>query len=251
MHEANTKTLTFVGTPAGWRRVGFTAQDGVAQVAMVRMASDWDVEVQVEEEDWTTYCVGVSPDQQQVVAERWLVSHSPRRLEYANPSEQQAAMGGQDATSLDHAGIASALKSALTDGDDPAPLPTRTFALTPVNDVHTVEEIGPGLYQRGDLCYSDRSDYNAWWFELGGRRQAMRTMSEVAHVRHVYKNHDREIFFLFELGNEYLLEHVRPWEGTFQRRHVRIAKASVTATEPPAVIEELDPQLVYDPDAFA
>ena len=251
MREANTRILNFVGTPTGWRRVGFTAQDGIVHVAMVEMASDWNVEVHVEEDNWTFYCVGVSPDNQQVVAERWLDNHSPRRLEYADLSEQQAAMGGQDATTLDHAGIVNALKSTLTAGDSPASVPARTFNLTAVDDTHTIEEVGPGLYQRGDLCYSDRNDVHLWWFDLADQRQAMHTMSEVAHVRHVYKNNNQEIFFLFDLGNEYLLEHVRPWEGGFQRRHVRPLKANVTATEPPAIIEELDPQLIYDPDAFS
>jgi len=168
MREANTTTPNFVGTPAGWRRVGFTDQDGIVQVAMVKMEADWDVEVHIEEENWTWYCVGVSPDKQQVVAERWLVNHAPRRLEYGDLAEQQAAMDGQDATTLDHAGLVTALKSALTSGDSPPQVPPRTFDLTPVNDTHTIEQVGPGLFQRGDLCFSNRNEYRAWWFDLGG-----------------------------------------------------------------------------------
>jgi len=251
MREANTKILNFVGTPEGWQRVGFTAQDGVQHVAMVKMGAGWSVEVHIEEGNLTCYCIGVSPDKERVIAERWLVNHSPKRLEYANLTEQQAAMAGQDATTLNHAGIVNALKSALTSGDNPLSVPARTFNLTPVNDTHTIEEVGPGLSQRGDLCYQNQNNYQVWWFILGGRREAMRTMSELFHTRHVYKNGLQEIFFLFEIGNDYLLEHVRPWEGALQRRHVQVPKATVTATEPPDIIEELDPQLVYDPDAFA
>jgi len=251
MHEANTRLLNFVGTPAGWRRVGFTDQDGVVQVAMVKMASDWDVEVHIEESNRTCYCVGVSANKAQVVAERWLVGHAPRRLEYANPSEQQAAMGGQDATTLDYAGIVTALQNVLTDGDSPPPIPVRVLNLTPVDDSHTVEAVGEGLEQRGDLCFADRGGSQVWWFDLCGRRQAMRTMSSITDTRHIYRNGAREMFFLFDLGATWLLEHVRPWEGTFQRRHVQLAKASVVATEPAAVVTELDPQLVYDPDSFA
>lgn len=251
MHEANTKVLNFVGTPAGWRRVGFTAQNGAPRVAMVEMSSDWDVEVHVEENDWTAYCVGVSPDKQQVIAERWLVNYSPRRLKYADLSAQQAAMGGQDATALDHAGIVTALKSALIAGDSPMSVPARVLNLTQVDDTHTVETVGPGLEQRGDLCFADQNNRQMWWFDLGGQRRAMQTMSSVTDTRYVYRNGAHELFFLFEIGPDYLLEHVRPWEGGYQRRHVRVAKTSVTATQPADLVAELDPQLAYDPDAFA
>ena len=251
MREANTKIVNLVGTPSGWIRVGFTAGDGRAVVAMVRMASDWDVEVHVDETTWTSFCVGVSLDKQQVVAERWLDTHVPRRLKYNDITEQQAAMGGQDATTLDHAGIVSALQSALTSGDTPAPLPPRVLNLTQVDDTHATGMVGPDFERHGDIYFSERSGKPVWWFPLGGRREAMRTQSSVTNTRYVYHNGPQEIFFLFEIGPDYLLEHVRPWGGVLQRRHVRVAKTSVTATQPTDLVEELDPQLVHDPDAFA
>lgn len=251
MHEASTRHLNFAGTPAGWRRVAFTAEDGTLTVGMVEMPSDWDVEVHIDEATWTCFCIGVSSDRQQVTAERWLASHLPRRLEYADLAEQQAAMGGQDATTLDHAGIASALQSALTTGDSPAAVPTRVFNLTQVDDTHTVQTVQPNFDQYGDLYFSDLTDSKVWWFPFMGRLQIMRTLSSADDTRYVYRDGDKEIYFLYEVGTDYLLESVRPWETSLQRRHVQVAQASVTATEPPDIIEELDPQLVYDPNAFS
>lgn len=251
MREAETQHPKFVGTPTGWRRVAFVDVYGCSVVGMVKIPEDWTVEVHLDETTNTKFCVGVSPDQTQVIAERWLSKTMPRRLVYNDLSEQQAAMGGSDATTLDHAGIVTALLTALTSGDAPSAVPARVFNLTQVDDTHTVGTVQPDYKQHGDIYYSDRAGKPVWWFTFQGRSQALRTMSNESNTRHVYKDGDKEIFFLFEIGADYLLESFRLWGGSRQRRHVQAAQASVTATDPPDVIEELEPQLVYDPNAFS
>jgi hypothetical protein len=250
MREADTTIMNFVGTPEGWMRVGFVSEDGTPVIAMVQMAPDWRVEVHVDDATGTAFCVGVSLDRQQVVAERWVGGHAPRRMECVNPIEQRAAMGGLDASTLDHAGIVAALRDDLTNGDNPLPVPPRTLDLVRVDDTHTTGMERRDLDRHGDLYYSNHRGKPVWWFPYEGRLRALRTMSEVSDTRYVYRN-GQEIFFLFEIGDDYLLEHVRPWKGNLQRRHVRVAQESVVATNPPDIIAELDPQLAYDPIAFS
>jgi len=255
MHKADHQDVNLAGTPAGWRRVGFVDDRGMSVVAMVRMASDWTVEVHIDETTNTCFCIGVSPDDTQVIAERWVSVHGPRRQEYADLASQQAAMSGNDATTLDHAGILSELQSTLTAGDTAPAVPSRTFNWTTVDDSHTLASLASNAHQYGDLLYSGSGGEAAWGFSLGNRFRSMRTKAVLTDTRYVLKDGENEIFFLYESGADYFLEALRLWGGNDQRREVTVTQQSVidaigASPAPSDVVEHLEPQLVYDPNAF-
>lgn len=235
MQQSETKFPNFAGTPEGYRRVGFRYPTGRAIVALVKMATDWDVSVFVEAETNCVFCIGSSPDKQGLSALRWLSGHAERRLDWNTAAEQQAALGGKSAATAVHEELVEAAKAALTDGDDPQPVQTPPLQL--VDAVIRPDD------KKGQWDFHFRQTREETPRTVAQCRlsppMGMVTKADPANLVKAFRNGASQMYFLFDEGAEFLLECIRMHGYRIQRVEARSAKAIHAGETPQQTVEAM------------
>lgn len=230
MQESETFFPNFVGTPPGYRRVGFYLPDGSPRVACAKIEGDWNVSVFCEPENYRIFCVATSPDKEGLVLIRWLSRHAPVRQDYATSAAQRAALNGKDATDT-HAQLLAEAQATLTENDNPTPVvvPPLQLAEASGNDYRVREH--------GDKHVIDCQ------FRIPSHI-SMETHSPDGSIQAAFYQKGRtEAFFLSDAGGDYRLEAVRLFKGLPQRRSALSPKSGHTGQDNATIIAAMVPSL--------
>lgn len=262
MHELNTSTLRYKGTPEGARRVGFQKPSGETHACIVQGVDDgWDHSVFMDEGFDRLFFVATSSDKRSLVVERWCPLHAPTRFDYDTKASQKEDMSGKDAGTLSHREIADIFYADLTEGDVPTVVTPEVDTLTLVAAKAWDDEKKTGDYlfePSKEIKAIKKSKKNpvprkasktkpVYRVLLDGMKAIMLTQGGDKPKAILRSDDNSQIFFLHEQGSNYLLENVRQ-VGHRQQRREAVAKKTDVSGKAKDIVLAMVPNLVVTSD---
>lgn len=247
IEQVEIREVSYKWCPADKRNIAFTRPDGSELSAFVLMDPSWDLSLFVETQYYRFFIIGVSPDKQRVRIERWLNGHAPTILEAATTAEQNTALNGKNATANTHEELVTEAVAGLTASDRPVAVPARAIDLAVITEG---DPAGSGRAKKGDFVFgtikNGEENVVRCWRDGIFSGVAMKTKGTDAQLVEAFRHRDeRELFFLFDTGADYLLECVRFWGNRFERKEATAPKASVSGTHE-EIVQTLAPTLAPD-----